>query len=124
MEFFTQPGSGFKPQFTDETANCLIVSECIFVVLLTEAKFKTFIPKKICDETSSTKVFVCLTFESRQKADARVGKAVAAARTTYNEAHAWIYGTWISGFGWTDLEIIFMEPDSIRTKKLIHKRSR
>ncbi|MGZ4968959.1 MAG: VOC family protein [Methylobacter sp.] len=87
MEFFTQPGSRFNPQFTDETANCLIFSECIFVVLLTEAKFKTFIPKKICNATSSTKVLVCLTSESRQKADASVGKAVSAGGITYSEAH-------------------------------------
>lgn len=43
--FFTQLGYSFNPQFTDETATCLIVSDTIFVMLLTEAKFKTFTPK-------------------------------------------------------------------------------
>ena len=49
IEFFTQLGFSFNPQFTDETATCMIVSDDIFVMLLTEEKFKTFTPKPICD---------------------------------------------------------------------------
>ncbi|MEH2209004.1 VOC family protein [Nostoc sp.] len=35
IEFFTQLGFEFNSQFTDETATCMIVSENIFVMLLT-----------------------------------------------------------------------------------------
>lgn len=45
VEFFTQLGSIFNPQFTDETATCMIVTEDIFVMLLTEAMFKVFLPQ-------------------------------------------------------------------------------
>src|SRR5262245_8823067 len=45
----------------------MIVDEDIFVMLLTEEKFKTFTPKKICDATQSTEVLVCLSCESRQR---------------------------------------------------------
>ncbi|MBA2351275.1 MAG: glyoxalase/bleomycin resistance/extradiol dioxygenase family protein, partial [Burkholderiales bacterium] len=76
IEFFTELGFTFNPQFTDETATCMIVSEDIFVMLLTEAKFKTFIPKQICDATKSTEVLVCLSSESRAKIDEMVRKAV------------------------------------------------
>ncbi len=47
IEFFTKLGFTFNPQFTDATATCMVVSEDIFVMLLTEAKFKTFTPKAI-----------------------------------------------------------------------------
>ena len=47
IEFFTTLGFTFNPQFTDATATCMVVSEDIFVMLLTEAKFKTFTPKAI-----------------------------------------------------------------------------
>jgi len=49
IEFFTKLGYKFNPQFTDETAACMIISEDIYVMLLAQAKFKEFTPKKICD---------------------------------------------------------------------------
>ena len=58
VAFFTELGFTFNPQFTDETATCMIVSDDIFVMLLTEDKFKTFTPKAICDATKSTEVLV------------------------------------------------------------------
>ena len=45
VDFFTSLGFSFNAQFTDETATCMIVSEDIFVMLLTHEKFKTFTPK-------------------------------------------------------------------------------
>ena len=85
IEFFTKLGFTFNPRFTDETATCMVVAEDIFVMLLTEEKFKTFTPKKVCDATQSTEVLVCLSSESRAKVDEMVRKAVAAGGTTYNE---------------------------------------
>lgn len=82
VKFFTKLGFSFNPQFTDDSATCLVVSEDIFVMLLTEAKFKTFTPKEICDTTKSTEVLVCLSTESRAKVDEMVRKAVAAGGTT------------------------------------------
>lgn len=59
ITFFTQLGFTFNPQFTDETATCMIVAEDIFVMLLTEAKFKVFTPNDICEATKHTEVLVC-----------------------------------------------------------------
>src|SRR6516165_3443670 len=61
MNFFGKLGFTFNAQFTDETAACMTISEDIYVMLLTETKFKTFTPKQICDATKSTEVFVCLS---------------------------------------------------------------
>lgn len=94
VEFFSQLGFAFNPQFTDETATCMIVSDDIYVMLLTEAKFKGFTPKAICDATKATEVLVCLSRESRADVDDMVRKAVAAGGTTYNEPqdHGFMYG--------------------------------
>jgi len=115
IEFFTQLGYTFNPQFTDETATCMIVSNDIFVMLLTEAKFKIFTPKPICDATLSTEVLICLSCESRAEVDEMVKKAVAAGGTTYNEPqdHGFMYA-----HGYQDLdghiwELIYMEPGAI-----------
>lgn len=114
MAFFQKLGFGFNQQFTDKTAACMVVSDDIFVMLLTHAKFKTFTPKVICDATKSTEVLVCLTAESRDKVNDMVRKAVAGGGTTYNEPqdHGFMYG---HGFQDPDghiWELIYMEPSA------------
>ena len=115
IEFFTKLGYTFNPQFTDNTATCMIVSENIFVMLLTEEKFKTFTPKSICDATQSTEVLVCLSTESRQKVDELVRKALAAGGTTYNnpQDHGFMYGHGFQDLDGHIWELIFMEPSAI-----------
>jgi predicted lactoylglutathione lyase len=115
IEFFTQLGYEFNPQFTDETATCMIISDDIFVMLLTEDKFRIFTPKAICDATKSTEVLICLSCESRADVDAMVKKAVDAGGTTYNEPqdHGFMYA-----HGYQDLdghiwELVYMEPGAI-----------
>lgn len=115
VEFFTKLGFSFNPQFTDETATCMVVSEDIFVMLLTEAKFKEFTPNAICDATKSTEVLVCLSSESREEVDKMIRNAVAAGGTTYNEPQD--YGFMYS-HGFQDLdghiwETMFMEPSAV-----------
>ena len=115
VEFFTKLGFEFDPQFTDETATCMIVAEDIFVMLLTEEKFKLFTPKKICDATQSTEVLVCLSRESREKVDEMVRNAVAAGGTTYNEPqdHGFMYGHGFQDLDGHIWELIHMDPSAM-----------
>ena len=112
IDFFTKLGFTFNPQFTDETATCMIVSSDIFVMLLTEEKFKIFTPKEICDANKFTEVLVCLSCESRAEVDQIVGKAVAAGGKTYNEPqdHGFMYGHGFQDLDGHIWEFIFMEP--------------
>ena len=112
VEFFTSLGFSFSPQFTDETATCMIVSDNIFVMLLTEPKFKSFTPREICDTKKYTEVLVCLSSESRAEVDELVRKAVAAGGSSYKEPedHGFMYG---HGFQDPDghiWELVYMEP--------------
>ena len=118
VDFFTKLGYQFNPQFTDETATCMIVSEDIFVMLLTEPKFKMFTPKEICDTSKSSEVLVCLSCESREKVDEMVRNAVSAGGTTYNDPKD--YG-FMYGHGYQDLdghiwELMYMEPSAVKSK--------
>jgi hypothetical protein len=115
IKFFTTLDFTFNPQFTDETAACMVVSEDIFVMLLTEDKFKMFTPKAICDATKSTEVLVCLSFESRENVNDMVRKAVAAGGTTYNEPqdHGFMYGHGFQDLDGHIWELIYMEPSAI-----------
>ena len=116
MDFFSKLGFKFNAQFTDETAACMIISEDIYVMLLTENKFKTFTPKQISDATKSTEVLVCLSSASRNEVNEMVRKAVAAGGTTYKDPQD--YG-FMYGHGFQDLdghiwELAFMEPNAIK----------
>ena len=110
--FFTKLGFTFNPEFTDETATCMIVTDDIFVMLLTEEKFKTFTPKPICDATKSTEVLVCLSFDSRERVDELVRKADSAGGTTYNEPqdHGFMYGHGFQDLDGHIWELISMAP--------------
>lgn len=115
VEFFTRLGFKFNPQFTDETATCMIVSETILVMLLTEAKFQTFTPKAISDAKQSTEVLVSFALESRQAVEEMVGKAVAAGGSIYAEPND--YG-FMYQHGFEDLdghiwEFLYMDPSHI-----------
>ena len=116
IEFFTKLGFGFNQQFTDETATCMIVSDDIFVMLLTEEKFKTFTPKEICDAKQCTEVLVCLSLESRAKVDEMVRKAVTVGGTTYNQPqdHGFMYGHGFQDLDGHIWELIYMEPSAVK----------
>ena len=116
IDFFTKLGFTFNAQFTDETATCMIVSEDIFVMLLTHEKFKTFTPNPICDATKSTEVLVCLSRDSREKVDEIVRQAIAAGGRTYNapQDHGFMYA---HGFQDPDghiWEVMHMDPSAIK----------
>jgi len=116
IEFFTRLGYTFNPQFTDETATCMIVSEDIYIMLLTEEKFKMFTKKEIADATRSTEAIICLSADSREKVDEMINKALEAGGTTPNEKqdHGFMYG-----WGYQDLdghlwEVMWMDPGAIK----------
>ena len=115
MEFFTKLGYSFNPQFTDDTAACMVVSEDIYVMLLTEGKFKEFTPRPICDAKKSTEVLVCFSCESRDMVNDLVSKAVAAGGTTYAEPKDYGF-MYQHGFQDPDghiWELIYMEPSAL-----------
>ena len=116
MDFFGKLGFTFNPQFTDETAACMIISEDIFVMLLIENKFKTFTPKQIYDATKSTEVLVCLSSATRDEVNEMVRKAVGAGGTTYKEPedHGFMYGHGFQDLDGHIWEVAFMEPSAIK----------
>ena len=114
MEFFTRLGYRFNPEFTDETAACMVVSEDIYVMLLTHAKFKEFTPKQVADATKSTEVLVCLSVESRAAVDEIIRKAVSAGGTTFGEPmeYGFMYERSFQDMDGHIWEFIWMDPSA------------
>ncbi|WP_418956942.1 VOC family protein [Streptomyces tritici] len=112
--FWNKVGYSFNPQFTDETAAAMVISDTIVAMLLTEAKFKEFTKpgKEIADASRTTEVLIALSAESREKVDELVDGAMAAGATDAKEPMD--YGT-MYGRSFTDLdghhwEVMWMDP--------------
>jgi len=66
--FYGAIGAVINPQFSDETAACMVFSESIFVMLLTHAKWSTFTRKPIADRRHS-EVMLAISCEGRAGVD-------------------------------------------------------
>lgn len=92
--FWSKLGYSFNPQFTDESAACLVFSESIFAMLLTEERFKDFTKKEIADAATSTEAIIALSADSREKVDELVDAALAAGGSPSNDTqdYGFMYG--------------------------------
>ena len=78
MDFYTQLGFTNNPQFSDDTAKCMVWSEHIFVMIMTHEKFKTFATKPIADTRNNIAGLFALSVESVDKVNDLVDKGVTA----------------------------------------------
>lgn len=83
--FFTKIGFMINPQFTDETAACVVITEDIYAMILTHAKFKEFTEKEIADANKTTEVLISLSFDSKEKVNGLLDTALKAGATEARE---------------------------------------
>lgn len=76
-DFFTKLGYSFNPQFSDDKAKCMIISDDIFVMLLTEPFFTSFTGKKVPDTKKSSEVILSLQAEDREAVDIFLGRCIS-----------------------------------------------
>lgn len=92
--FFTSIGFLFNEALADDSAACMVISENIFAILLTHAKFQQFTPKKIPDGKIFTEVINCISTESKKEVDEIVDKAMAAGGREARKSldYSYMYG--------------------------------
>ncbi|MFF3684593.1 VOC family protein [Streptomyces sp. NPDC002187] len=114
--FWTELGYSFDPDFSDENAASLIISDTIFAMLLTEPKFKEFTRKEITNAATSTEVILCLSAESREKVDELVDAALAAGGTAANDPHdyGFMYERSFQDPDHHNWEVMWMDEDAAR----------
>lgn len=79
--FYSAIGFTNEPDFTDDTAAGMKLTDAIIVMLLTHEKWKTFTSKTIPDAKESAQVMHALTCENREAVDAMVDDAASAGGT-------------------------------------------
>jgi predicted lactoylglutathione lyase len=116
MEFFSALGFTFNPQFTDDKAACMIISDKAFAMLLSEPFFRGFTSNEVCDTSTHTETLLALSCESRAEVDQLVRKAIDAGGRHAKDPmdHGFMYG-WsfydLDGHHW---EVLWMDPNHVQ----------
>jgi predicted lactoylglutathione lyase len=116
MEFYGKLGFTFNPEFTNHNAACMVISDAIYVMLLCEDFFKSFIKKEICDANRFTETLLALSFESRQEVDDIVNIALAAGGVETNnpQDHGWMYSRSFQDLDGHIWEPVFMDENQLK----------
>ena len=84
VDFFTELGFTFNPQFTSEDTTCMLVGPNIFAMLLERDRFTGFIDKPVAD-SSSSEVILSLGCESPDEVRKLAEAAFALGARKVNE---------------------------------------
>lgn len=77
VAFYEAVGATKNAQFSDDTAACMVISDTIYVMLLTHPKFADFSPRPIADAHAATGMLLALSQDSRAEVDATLARAAA-----------------------------------------------
>ena len=115
ISFFKQLGYEFNPQFTDDTAACMVISDEIYTMLLTEKKFKEFTPKEIANASTTTEVITCLSCDSKDEVNDLMDRALGAgaSETRGPQDYGFMYGRSYSDLDGHIWELMWMNEDEI-----------
>ncbi|MBW8819966.1 MAG: glyoxalase [Streptomyces sp.] len=114
-KFFTELGYSINPQFSNDDAASVVISDTIVAMLMTKAFYATFTKKEIADATKTSEVLIALSAESRAKVDELVDKALAAGGTLSGETqdHGFMYGRSFDDLDGHSWEVVWMDPATI-----------
>lgn len=99
--FYAALGFTFNPQFTDDKAACLVVSDLACVMLLKEQFFQGFTTRQITDTRTHTEAMLAISCDSREEVTQMVETALANGGSAAQppQDHGFM-------FGWS-----FYDPD-------------
>ena len=78
VAFYEAIGGTKEPKFSNDQAAMIVLSEAIFVMLLTQPFYATFTGKPIADAHQTSQVLLALSAESTGEVDQTVEKAASA----------------------------------------------
>lgn len=113
ISFYEAIGATKNPQFSDDTAACMVISDTIFVMILTHEKYRSFTSKTIPDAHKSAQVLLCLSEESKDDVIKRVDSAVKGggkADPTPEQDYGFMYGRSFEDPDGHIWEIMWMDP--------------
>lgn len=118
MDFYTALGFSNNPQFSDDTAKCMVWSESIYVMLLTYEKFATFITKPIADTKSGVAGLFSLSVESAEEVNTLMANGLKAGGTEPSEMrdYGFMQQRTLEDFDGHTWEIFYMDLSKVPTE--------
>ena len=111
-DFFGALGFEFNEQFSDDKAACVVLADNIYVMLLREDFFQTFINGEIADASRATEVLNCLSANSRGEVDDLVRRAIEAGGKPWKDSFSEgpMYGGSFQDLDGHVWEVMHMDP--------------
>ncbi|GGS01521.1 glyoxalase [Streptomyces humidus] len=116
-KFFTDLGYSINPQFSDDNAASVVISDTIVAMLLTKPFYSTFTKKEIADSATTSEVLIALSAQSREKVDELVDRALALGGSPSGETqdHGFMYGRSFDDLDGHTWEIVWMDPSAVQS---------
>ncbi len=115
MGFYTALGFTNNPQFSDDTAKCMVWNESIFVMILTHEKFSSFATKPIADTKSNVAALFSLSFNSLDEVNNVITKGLNAGGTepTPMKDYGFMQQRTIEDFDGHTWELFYMDMNNM-----------
>ena len=112
--FYEAVGAKNNPQFTDDTAACMVFSDTIHVMLLTHDKYRQFTSKQIADTHKTSAVLLAISEDSREGVDATLGKALKAGAKEPRDKqdYGWMYYRAFEDLDGHTFEVMWMDVEA------------
>ena len=114
--FYTALGLSINPQFSDDTAACVVISDTIFLMILTYPKFDSFLTKPRADTANTTSALIALNRDSRADVDTMTEAALKAggSEPKPDADHGFMYTRTFQDPDGNVFEPLWMDPSFIQ----------
>ena len=115
--FYTALGFTINPQFSDDTAACVVISDTIFLMILTHPKFDGFLTKPRADTSKTTSALIALSCDSRAAVDTMTDAALKSGGSEPKPAsdHGFMYTRTFHDPDGNVFEPLWMDPSFVQS---------
>ena len=116
--YYKALGFDHNPQFSDDTAACIVISDTIFVMVLTHEKFKQFSPLPIPDAKEQVQALYALSRDSRADVDTIADAGLKAGGSEFRTAQdmGFMYSRAIADIDGHVWEYVWMDMSGMPTE--------
>jgi uncharacterized protein len=113
--FFSKLGYEINPQFSTDDCVCVVISDTIIVMLLSESRFADFTDRPVADARQTTESIIGLSAPSREAVDELADNALAAGGSAHQEAkdEGYMYGRSFCDLDGHIWEVMWMDPAAV-----------
>ena len=114
--FYEAVGATKNPQFSDDSTSCMVISDTIFVMIMTHEKFRQFSPKAIPNAHETAQVLLALSADSREAVDdmtARAGAQGVKLDPCPQQDYGFMYGRSFEDPDGHIWEVMWMDPAAV-----------